>query len=68
MATCCRCGNDFDLSSARRSIGCRYGSGTYNDYFPEGDVCEACADEQISCDYNTGAEIIELMGTGWDDD
>ncbi len=68
MAICSRCGNEFDLSYARRSIGQGYGAGTYNDYYPDGDVCEDCAVEEISCDYATGAEIKELMGTSWDDD
>lgn len=40
----------------------------YNEYYPNGDVCESCAVEEISCDYATGAEIKELMGTSWDDD
>lgn len=68
MTKCVRCGREFDVSYARRSIGRRYGAGLYNDYYPEGNVCEDCATEEISADYNAGAEIIELMGTGWDDD
>ena len=67
MPICSRCGCEFDLSYAKRSIGRRYGSGTYDDYYPDGDVCEDCALEEVSADYNAGAEIIELMGTGWDD-
>lgn len=68
MAICSRCGDEFDVSSARRSIGRRYGGGTYDDYYPEGDVCEECAVEEISCDYATGEEIKELMGYSWDDE
>ena len=62
------CGCEFDVSEARRSIGQKYGAGVYNDYYPDGDVCRECAIEEISCDYATGAEIMELMGTSWEDD
>lgn len=68
MAICSRCGREFDVSTARRSIGRSYGAGTYNNYYPDGDVCEYCATEEVSADYATGQELIELMGTGWDDD
>ena len=68
MAECARCGAEFDVSDARRIIGRRYGAGTYNDYYPDGDVCEDCAIEQVSADYATGAEIKKLMGSSWDDD
>lgn len=68
MAKCERCGSEFDVSTARRIIGRSYGAGIYNDYYPDGDVCEDCATEEISADYATGAEIRELMGTSWDDD
>lgn len=68
MAKCVRYGREFDVSYARRSIGHSYGAGSYNDYYPDGDVCEYCATEEISADYNAGAELRELMGTGWDDD
>ncbi len=67
MAKCVRCGRKFDLFYARRSIGHSYGAGSYNEYYPDGDVCEYGAPEEISADYNAGAEIIELMGTGWYD-
>ena len=68
MAFCSRCGKEFDVSTARRYIGRCYGTGTYNDYYPNGDVCERCANEEVGADYATGQETIELMGTGWDDD
>ena len=68
MAVCKFCGKDFDLGDVRRSVGRRYGAGVYNDYYPEGDVCEDCAVEEISCDYATGLEIKDLMGSSWDDD
>ena len=34
----------------------------------DGDVCEYCATEEIGSGYAEGAELIKLMGTGWDDD
>jgi len=67
METCERCGTEFDISTARRIIGARYGAGTYNEYYPEGGVCESCAVEQVSADYATGAELKELMGSSWYD-
>lgn len=66
MAKCVRCGCEFDLSSARRSIGRSYGAGTYDEYYPNGDVCVSCATMQISGDVDVGEEISELMGD-WDD-
>lgn len=55
MAKCVRCGREFDVSYARRSIGHSYGAGTYNEYYPEGDVCEYCATEELK------SQIDELM-------
>ena len=66
--TCSLCGREFDLSTVKRIIGHEYGAGTYNDYYPDCDVCLFCATEQIGADWATGAELIGLMGTGWDDD
>lgn len=68
MEKCIRCGREFNISYARRSIGQNYGAGSYNDYYPDGNVCEYCATEEISADYGTGADTKELMGTGWDND
>ena len=69
MAICSRCGDEFDVSSARRKIGRKYGSGTYDEYYPDEDVCASCAESEISCDYATGEELKELMGTAsWEDD
>lgn len=69
MPICSRCGEEFDLSFARRSIGRSYGAGVYNDYYPDGDVCESCATEEISADYSTGADILGYARKcGWDDD
>lgn len=68
MAICELCGEEFDISSVRRSIGQSYGAGTYRDYYGNREICLECATEEISADWAAGAEIIELMGTGWDDD
>ena len=68
MAVCSRCGREFDLSFARRSIGRKYGAGQYDDSFEDGDVCDLCASEEIGAYMSAGAEIIELMGSGWDPD
>lgn len=68
MAKCVRCGCEFDVSSARRSIGRSYGAGTYDDYYPDGDVCASCAAIEVSTDVATGEELMELMGDSWDDD
>ena len=59
------CGEEFELSGVRGGIGRCCGAGVYNEYYPNGDVCESCAVGEISCDYATGAEIKELMGTSW---
>ena len=68
MPICKICGEKFDLSFARRSIGASFGTGVYNSYYPEGDVCVDCAYEVISADYNAGQEIAELMRSSWYDD
>lgn len=68
MAICSICGREFNVSTARRVIGRSYGAGTYNDYYPNGDVCEYCATEEVSADYATGGELKELMGDSWWDD
>ena len=68
MAFCSRCGREFDLSSARRAMGIKYGSGSYNEYYPDGDVCEECAGSEMGADFAAGAEILDLMGDSWDDD
>lgn len=68
MAICVRCGREFDVSTARRILGRNYGAGTYNDCYPDGDVCEDCALDEVSGGYATGAELKELMGSSWWDD
>ena len=67
MSICSRCGEEFDLTYAKKSMGRMYGAGVYDDYYPEEDVCRSCALEEISADYATGAELMELMQGHWDD-
>ncbi len=67
-ATCIYCGREFDVSYARRSLGKRFGAGTYDDYCPDANECEDCLYPEISADYNEGARVIQLMGPGWDYD
>lgn len=66
MATCSRCGNEFNVSTARRSIGQQYGSGAYDDYFPDGDVCEKCAADELADAAAAGADFMDEMGWEWD--
>lgn len=66
MATCSRCGDEFNVSTARRSIGQKYGAGSYDDFFPDGDVCEDCADLELGSAEAEGAEVMDLMGWEWD--
>lgn len=61
MAICAWCGREFDVSTARRSCGRKYGAGMYDDYYPDGDVCERCANEVMSADFATGAAMKEYM-------
>ena len=67
MAVCKFCGCEFDLSDARRIIGRRYGAGTYNDQYPDGDVCEDCAEDELGAAIGTWNEMRTLPGD-WDDD
>ena len=68
MAICSRCGAEFDLTSAKMSMGHTFYPGVYDEYYPDGDVCACCALPELSADYNAGGEIAELMGDSWDDD
>ena len=66
MPICCMCGEEFSLSTARRCIGRRFGAGTYDDEFPDGDVCEECASEEIGSNMAEGASVMECMPYEWD--
>lgn len=68
MAKCSYCGAEFDPSDARRIIGRRFGAGTYNEYYPDADVCEDCAYSEVGADWATGEELKSLMGDQWYDD
>ena len=70
MKTCPRCGEDFDPASARRKIEHIYGEDVYDDYYPteKDEVCAQCAILEISADYEVGGEVLEELGSGWDDD
>lgn len=69
MPICSMCGREFDLSDARRIIGRRYGAGEYNDNYPDGDVCEDCAIEELGTAYNAGAEVLYYARkSGWDNE
>ena len=68
MAICSQCGKEFNLTTVRRICGGRYGAGIYDDYFPDGDMCEDCAEDVIGADYSTGEQLRELMGDNWWDD
>ncbi len=69
MATCSVCGSEFDVSTARRSIGRKYGAGEYDDFFPEGDVCIDCANDLFGEWQAAANELRDLMGPeNWYDD
>lgn len=68
MATCYRCGNSFSVSSARRIIDREFGSGTYDDDYPDHDVCDDCAWSELQGYADDGQDTIDLMGPGWDPD
>lgn len=65
---CKICGEEFSLSATKRRIGKLYGVGEYDSYYPNGDVCDHCAIEEMSPDYGSGEEQIDDMGSGWDPD
>ena len=67
MHKCSRCGSVFDLGAVKRRIGRLYGAGSYDEYYSDGDVCDSCAIEEISADFGSGEDLIEDMGSGWDE-
>ena len=66
MPTCVICGEEFDLTEARRSIGRRYGAGEYDDSFPDGDVCGDCAYDEFESAISEGKSIMDCMPYEWD--
>jgi len=67
MAICSQCGCEFDVSYARRVIGHRFGAGMYDYEYPDGDVCEDCASDDMGAASGTWEEMKTLPGD-WDDD
>lgn len=63
---CVECGQEFDVSEAKRIIGRKFGTGTYVDMFPDCDRCEDCAADEIGSAMNEGASILECMPYEWD--
>lgn len=59
---CIYCGLEFDVQHARRSIGHKYGAGTYDEYAPNADICKDCVDAEVASDYQAGENVIKLMG------
>lgn len=68
IRTCACCGREFDLSEARMYIGRRFGAGTYNDQYPDGDVCEDCALADLGAAMATFNEMAEMNPHLLDDD
>ena len=65
MPICIQCGREFDLEHARRSIGAKWGAGSYDEESPDGELCEVCVDEIIGEGMAAGAEIMDLNQRDW---
>ena len=68
MATCERCGTEFNLASAKMRIGHRYEAGAYDDLLDGETLCFDCAWDEIGTYEAAGNDLAELMGDSWDDD
>lgn len=66
MPICESCGEEFDLSSAKRSIGQIFGAGAYDDLIGDQDLCADCARAVIGDANAAGADDMDLMGWEWD--
>ena len=66
MPTCSSCGEEFDLSTARRSIAQLFGAGAYDEYIDDKDLCEDCARDVIDDYRSAGADVMDLMDWEWD--
>jgi len=52
---------------ARRSVGQRYGAGTYDKEYQDGDICDMSVREEMGTNYSAEAYIMSLMsGYQWD--
>lgn len=68
MAVCERCGVEFKLSNAKKSIGKKYGAGAYDEFIEPWVLCADCASDEIGTYDAYGEELMELMGDSWDED
>lgn len=66
MPKCAWCGREFDVSRTRRICGQRYGANVYDDTYPDADICEKCAEDELGAAVGAGAALKELMH--YDDD
>ena len=67
MAICSYCGKRFNVESTRRYIDRKFGEDTYDDAFPNNDVCGDCARDETSSDIETGNDTLRLNGNWYDD-
>lgn len=67
MAICSYCGERFNVESTRRYIDRKFGEDTYDDAFPNNDVCSDCARDEISTDIESGSETLRLNGDWYND-
>ncbi len=68
MPICRYCGKEFDLKEARMYIGRRFGAGTYNEMYPDGDICLDCALDEMSSADAAWDEMVEFNPHLADDD
>ena len=47
IIVCAKCGEDFYLRDTKNTIGRRFYISTYDEFYPEGNVCQNCATEEI---------------------
>lgn len=68
ICRCAQCGREFDLTHARRVIGARYGAGTYDEGYEEGErLCEDCALRDWGEAMATMDSYRKDMGPNWED-
>lgn len=67
MAICSYCGERFNVESTRRYIDRKFGEDTYDDAFPNNDVCGDCARDEISSDIESGNDTLRLNGDWYND-
>lgn len=67
-AVCTKCGREFYVLEAKKIIEGRYGIGTYNNWYPDHDICSDCARSLTRSDLEDGSEIAVIMSGAWEDD